>query len=245
MNAHYKLSIITVTKNNSLGLEKTIKSIIPQKVEGVEFIIIDGFSQDDTKAVVQQYESYIDYWISEEDTGIYDAMNKGIRHAHGDYLIFMNSGDCFYSASVIEKLFGEFVKNEFDVYYSDTVFDGRKKFYITASKDKNRIIHQSFVYKRSLHNYVGNYIVFPKITISDYFFFNLLKNYNWKKVGFVISLCDSTGVSQNNRHFYQKLGVDYLFSNKSKLFIVLMSLVFPVYKHIRKITYIISYWGKK
>ena len=100
-----KLSIITVNYNDAKGLERTIKSVISQSYHDFEFIVIDGGSSDESLDIIKKYERYIDYWVSEPDGGIYQGMNKGLRQAKGDYVNFMNSGDRFYSADVLERIF--------------------------------------------------------------------------------------------------------------------------------------------
>lgn len=100
-----KLSIITVNYNDSKGLEHTINSVISQSFHDYEFIIIDGGSTDDSVDVIRKYGQYIDYWVSEPDGGIYPGMNKGLRQAKGEYVNFMNGGDCYHSADVLEKIF--------------------------------------------------------------------------------------------------------------------------------------------
>lgn len=100
-----KLSIITVNFNDAEGLERTIKSVISQSFHDYEFIIIDGGSTDDSVNVIKKYESHIDYWVSERDGGIYPGMNKGLRQAKGEYVNFMNGGDCYHSEDVLEKIF--------------------------------------------------------------------------------------------------------------------------------------------
>lgn len=100
-----KLSIITVNYNDVDGLERTIKSVISQTFHDYEFIVIDGGSTDGSVDVIKKYESHIDYWVSETDGGIYPGMNKGLRQAKGDYLNFMNGGDCYHSDDVLEQIF--------------------------------------------------------------------------------------------------------------------------------------------
>jgi glycosyltransferase involved in cell wall biosynthesis len=100
-----KLSIITVNFNDAEGLERTIRSVISQTFHDYEFIIIDGGSTDGSVGVIKQYERYIDYWVSEPDGGIYPGMNKGLRQAKGEYLNFMNGGDCYHSSDVLEQIF--------------------------------------------------------------------------------------------------------------------------------------------
>lgn len=102
-----KLSIITINYNNRDGLKKTIESVIHQTWTDYEYIIIDGGSTDGSRELIEQYQSHLSYWCSEPDKGIYNAMNKGIAKAKGEYLNFMNSGDCFYDGTVLEKIFHE------------------------------------------------------------------------------------------------------------------------------------------
>lgn len=99
-----KYSIITVNFNNKEGLRRTIESVIHQTFRDFEFIVIDGGSTDDSVEVLKEYDAQIDYWVSEPDGGIYQGMNKGIRKATGEYLNFMNSGDCFYSEQVLQHV---------------------------------------------------------------------------------------------------------------------------------------------
>ena len=99
-----KYSIITVNYNNKDGLRKTIESVIHQSFRDFEYIIIDGGSTAGSADVLKEYDAQIDYWVSEPDKGIYNAMNKGIAQAKGEYLNFMNSGDCFYAPDILEKV---------------------------------------------------------------------------------------------------------------------------------------------
>lgn len=100
-----KLSVITINLNNKKGLIKTIESVIFQSFTELEFIIIDGGSTDGSVEVLKQYDDRISYWISEPDTGIYNAMNKGIRQAKGEYMHFLNTGDRLVSDEVYKKIF--------------------------------------------------------------------------------------------------------------------------------------------
>lgn len=99
-----RYSVITINYNNKEGLCRTIKSVIAQTSSNYEYIIIDGGSTDGSQNVITEYAKYVSYWVSERDNGIYHAMNKGIAQAHGDYCIFMNSGDCFYENTVLETI---------------------------------------------------------------------------------------------------------------------------------------------
>lgn len=107
-----KYSIITINYNNKRGLFDTMNSIINQSCNDYEYIIIDGGSTDGSTDVIKEYESHITYWISEKDKGVYHAMNKGIAQAHGDYCIFMNSGDCFYNEHVLESVANKYLTED-------------------------------------------------------------------------------------------------------------------------------------
>ena len=115
-----QISIITINYNNASGLEKTIRSVVEQTYNEYEYIIIDGASSDKSKEVIQEYQRYIDFWCSEKDSGIYNAMNKGIQKASGEYLLFLNSGDVLNNSAVLADIHG-FLSGE-DFVYGDLVF---------------------------------------------------------------------------------------------------------------------------
>ena len=114
-----KLSIITINYNNRDGLQKTIDSIVNQTWRDFEWIVIDGGSTDGSKELIEQYKEHFSYWCSEPDKGIYNAMNKGIAKAKGDYLNFMNSGDGFYSPNTLEQVFS--IGRNDDILYGDMI----------------------------------------------------------------------------------------------------------------------------
>lgn len=112
-----KVSVITINYNNRSGLLSTIQSVINQTYDDFEFIIIDGGSTDGSKDVIEEYINKIDYWVSEPDSGIYNAMNKGINVAKGEYIHFLNSGDLYYGNDTLAKVF----KNK---HYSSPIIRG-------------------------------------------------------------------------------------------------------------------------
>lgn len=98
-----KVSVITVSYNDSVNLERTILSVLEQSYSNIEFLVIDGLSSDNTTKVLDKYNKSIDFFISEKDEGVYDAMNKGIHLSTGTWLIFLNSGDVFFNSSVVSN----------------------------------------------------------------------------------------------------------------------------------------------
>lgn len=127
MNKSYKkLSIITVTKNCYLTLEKTILSVKEIKNKSIEYIIIDGKSTDGTLEILEKHKETIDFYISEADSGIYNAMNKGVTHATGDYILFINGDDELISDGFPDAL-ENLKKGEADIISAITlVGDGKK-----------------------------------------------------------------------------------------------------------------------
>lgn len=113
-----KVSIITVVYNDVRGIEHTIRSVMKQTYADFEYIIVDGLSTDGTLQVIDRYREEVSFLISEKDDGIYDAMNKGLSRATGDYLLFLNSGDELYEDMTLEKVFSS--AENADIYYGDT-----------------------------------------------------------------------------------------------------------------------------
>lgn len=114
------LSVITVTYNAEKTLPKTLASLQAQTFQDWELIFIDGGSQDKTLSLLEPVKDKISYWVSEPDEGIYDAMNKGLKAATGEYVIFLNAGDALYKPDTLEKIFA---LPYADVYYGDHVYE--------------------------------------------------------------------------------------------------------------------------
>ena len=203
------LSIITVNKNNALGLEKTIQSVIEQTSSNFEYIVIDGASNDISVAVIKKYTDKIDYWISEPDTGIYNAMNKGICKAQANYCLFLNSGDCLLSPETLANVFKEIGENNADVFYSDATFpNGTTKSYDDTLTINyllfNHINHQNSIIKRSLFLNHSLYNENLLITSDHEFFLNELWKYKSKfyKIKTNISIYDLNGISSNDSKLF-------------------------------------------
>jgi len=124
-----KLSIITVNLNNAAGLQKTMESVFAQTFTDYEYMIIDGGSTDGSKELIEKNADKINYWISEKDRGIYNAMNKGIVNAAGKYLIFVNSGDCFVDELVCEKMLHD------DNVKADIIYGNLERVYPDGHRD--------------------------------------------------------------------------------------------------------------
>ena len=114
-----KITIITVCYNAVNVLEKTICSVLNQSYKNIEYIIIDGKSTDGTLNIIKKYDTYITRWTSEPDKGIFDAMNKGVSYSHGNWVLFLNSGDYLCDEFVISRCFENCQYNDCSVIYGD------------------------------------------------------------------------------------------------------------------------------
>lgn len=112
------LSVITVVYNNVSDIERTLLSVLGQTYKNIEYFVIDGKSTDGTLEILKNYEERISKLVSEKDNGIYDAMNKGLALATGEYVLFMNSGDEIYAPDTVEKVFA--TAPDADIYYGET-----------------------------------------------------------------------------------------------------------------------------
>src|SRR5690606_32384988 len=155
------LSVITVVYNDEKNIERTIKSVLNQTYPHIEYIIIDGASKDKTLDIIKHYDKQISKIISEPDKGIYDAMNKAMKLATGDYLLFMNSGDEIFDNNTVNYLFS--LSTDADIYYGETEMInnrleslGRRrhqapdKFTWRSFKYGMSVCHQAIYVKRTL-----------------------------------------------------------------------------------------------
>lgn len=204
MEYPYKLSIITINLNNKVGLRKTIESVINQTWKDFEWIIIDGGSLDGSKELIEEYNDYINYWVSEPDKGIFNAMNKGVLAAHGEYLLFLNSGDCLDNRNILTKVI-PLLKNK-DLYIGNAIINNN--FFDFNFSDKKILIkralqfipHQSSFIKSDLFKKFGLYNEDLKICGDWEFFFRCIMNNNIlsEKIPFLISVNEPNGVSVLN-----------------------------------------------
>ena len=212
-----KLSIITINKNNADGLEKTIQSVINQtSFNKIEYIIIDGLSTDSSSIIINKYKNYFSYWISEEDNGIYDAMNKGTKVATGEYLLYLNSGDILQRNNVIQEVYPKL--NTYDIIYGGVEYDGEKFMRIPAEKlDYNyfscrkAVFHQGVFISRKLA-LANPYDTSYKILADAKFFLHtiLFQKASYKRIITKIAIFDTHGISQTDIYTKEKEKTKYL-----------------------------------
>mgnify|MGYP001049076334 CR=1 FL=1 len=190
MNNSPKISIITVAFNSESTIKDTIESVLAQDYNNIEYIIIDGGSSDGTLDIIKKYKSQIHYFISEPDTGIYDAMNKGIRVATGDIIGILNSDDFYPNNFIISNVAKSFIQEECDAVYGDLVYVNSKdtnkieRYWqsgsYSTSKIKNgwMLPHPTFFVKRSLYTRFGLYNTDLKKAADYQMILNLLYKHN-------------------------------------------------------------------
>lgn len=200
-----KISIITVNYNNLDGLQKTIESVRSQTWQAFEHIIIDGGSTDGSVAYIESKSDQFGYWVSEPDKGVYHAMNKGIAKASGEYLLFLNSGDHFFSTKVLEQN-QHAIKDQTIIYFNLQVVEGNQVFI----KEYPEVLSFSYFVKDTLPH-PATFIAkkaFEKTALynedfkilSDWkFFLDSICKYNltYKKINATLSTFYIGGMSSN------------------------------------------------
>lgn len=234
-----KLTIITINYNNAAGLKKTMESVLSQTSNDFEYIIIDGGSVDGGKELIEQLaisDKRLSYWVSEPDSGIYNAMNKGIKMAKGEYVQFVNSGDCLIAPVVTERmltcliaraevpqiLYGNMLKQLSNRMFIDKGFQGRQPtlldFYVAT------LNHSSAYISRDLFDKYGLYDESLKI-VSDWKWYLeaiILGSVKPLYVDIDVTVFDMNGISSVNleldkkertevleKHFSQAILSDY------------------------------------
>ncbi len=198
------ITVITVVLNGEKYLEETIQSVINQTYPNVEYIIIDGGSTDGTLDIIKRYKNQIDYWVSEKDKGVYDAMNKGIDLASGEWINFLNAGDKFVSDNVLESVFYSKYYDA-DVMYGDTIVDYKlfkRIFYsldIYFLEKGMPFSHQSVFVKSYLHKSLPFSNNFRLAADYDIFYKLFKKGIKFHKINIPISENSAYGIAFINR----------------------------------------------
>lgn len=199
-------SLITINYNNRDGLQKTIDSVVAQTFRDFEWIVIDGGSTDGSRELIEQFADHFAYWVSEPDGGIYNAMNKGIDAAHGEYLQFLNSGDWLNAPTTLQEFFatpfeGDIVYGDQDYFTNGILTESRKhpdhlslKYLYEWS-----LGHGSSFIKRELlarEHYNEDYRI-----VSDWEFFlkMALRNATFVHRPVTVACFDMSGISSSNQ----------------------------------------------
>lgn len=232
MSPSPRVSVITVVRNDAAGLARTLDSVAAQDYANRQMVVIDGGSTDSTLETLRQHATAINTWISEPDEGIYHAMNKGVALADGEWLLFMNAGDEFSDINALSSAVA-LVKDDVDVIYSDWIYrqsGARAK----ANIVKMNVRHQSVMYRKSLHEVFGTYVVGKRVSISDFIFFLSISNRRWVYCEEPLSVCDQEGVSANPSHFYQRIATEFVFGRRGRLVTSAIIVLYPIYRFLKR-----------
>jgi glycosyltransferase involved in cell wall biosynthesis len=251
MNNNPKISVITVVFNDKIGLENTIKSVISQTYSNIEYIVIDGVSVDGTLDIIRKYKHWIDYYLSEPDEGIYDAMNKGVDCADdGGYLHFLNAGDMFADDNVLENLSLKMVSANYipmvvygntNVHNKDGAFVGHLKAWNLTKNSLNKfatrvVCHQSiFVYKPVAKKYNLSYRL--KAELNWYYdIVNIVDECNILKIDMTICNYLTGGEGDNNflENFWERIKVTYNNNNLLSFILNFPFFLIPVLYRIKR-----------
>lgn len=201
-----RVSVVTVTFNCEQVIEETILSVVNQSYKNIEYIIIDGKSTDNTISIIEKYRNYLAYSISEADNGIYDAMNKGIYCATGEWIIFMNAGDVFASENSLNE-FVERIDEDTIVAYGDIVMQCSGYYYYAKPAGIKNTIHQMPVFHQSTMvrtNYHKKHLFDITFKSSgDYnFFYNchIYDNCKFQYIPQLLAVFDNTGGMSKDNH---------------------------------------------
>jgi glycosyltransferase involved in cell wall biosynthesis len=213
-----KISIITINFQNCKQLEKTILSVLSQTYTNIEYIIIDGGSSDGSKELIMKFQNKLAFWISEKDSGIYQAMNKGWKNATGDYCLFLNSGDYLYTSTVIEEAVKYIEKSKHDIYFGNLFAFDETQNWISKFEEPislyyfqhSFIPHPATFTKRTCLEKANGFYEHYK-TISDWAFFvnAFLHGATFKQIDLTITAFYMQGLSSNN---------EYAIKDKTSLF---------------------------
>ena len=208
-----KVSIITVCRNAENAIERTMLSVVTQSCfnENIEYLIIDSASTDKTLEIIKQYaDKYPIKWVSEPDSGIYNAMNKAVKMASGEIIYFLNAGDRLFDEKSISMVLSEFEKNDPDFLYTDilsckidNLSDAKIKKFNSVDRYfliRDCICHQASFYKKSVFDQFGKFNEEFKLAADYEMLLKIMADTSLKKeyLPIVSALYDNTGVSSSN-----------------------------------------------
>lgn len=229
-----RVSVITVLYNSVTTIERTIKSVLDQTYDNVEFIIIDGNSNDGSIDILNKYKDQTDILISEPDDGIYEAMNKGIELATGEWICFMNSNDYFFNNSVIEDIFSRV--HDADIIYGYCIDPDTGKAIKPLSLDKFwkriPINHQSAFIKARYYKERPYDVRYRISSIYDFLYYWYRNGLKFKYIDMPVAVYDMKGLSFYSYMWlwdYLRISMKY---SRGKRFRVLVRFIYLVFVRI-------------
>jgi glycosyltransferase involved in cell wall biosynthesis len=258
-----KFSIITVCKNAEQNIERTIRSVIEQNFRDYEYIVIDGKSTDRTMEIINAYRQNIAKFISELDIGIYDAMNKGIGLASGEYLLFLNAGDIFLHKNVLSIVAVQLAQSSVDIFYGHILkldtSTGRCELSLqypvvdSAFLFNYTIAHQAaFIHKEAFHK-VGLYDATLRIVGDWEWFLRAFLRFHcsYRYYNFVCVIYRLDGLSESDKPQIQNLHYAERYAVRKRYFNIFLRILYASHKNAdfcsglyRKFSRFLSKYGK-
>lgn len=237
MNSQHKVSVITVVYNSENYIGSTIESVINQDYSNLEYIIIDGGSKDSTISIIEKYKDKINHFISEKDSGIFDAMNKGLALANGEWIIYINSGDVFATENILSDMFESNIEtNNYDLIYGDVSLFNDEETYFFNSRTNfwkinlNAICHQSVFIRKSIH---PKFNLSYKIAADHSIIYDIVKSGRIYYSNTVISRILIGGVSSNlSLARLEKFRISF---NQGGIIDIILALVIYCYNLIKEL----------
>ena len=228
------LTVVTVVFNGRDEIARTISSVLTQDYPNLEYIVIDGESSDGTSDIIKKYEDKLDLFVCERDEGVYDAMNKAIGRARGEFLIFMNCGDTFASTDAVSAAM-KFVQHGLD----QVIFgcwmrrvSNESLLHCRPLLEQGFFNHQAVIYSRNIHAWHGNYINVKGLTTADYIFFVTLFDSSaviCKTIDTTLAVIDINGLSSGPQTLSQKYAIDFICGRTSKVRLLSVLAGHPLY----------------
>ncbi|MFV0484036.1 MAG: glycosyltransferase family 2 protein [Bacteroidales bacterium] len=231
-------SIITVSYNCKNTFSMTMDSVVKQSFQNIEYIVVDGQSTDGTAELIKERQSRIDKWVSEPDSGIYDAMNKGVSMASGEWILFLNSGDLLADEQVLEKV-ADSINNRanLDIVYGNILVEKGGELVVREAKDPQSIhkmyfCHQSAFTKTNLLRKIPFDTNYKMSADLDFFKRCYDEGYTFLKLPLLITIYDLTGISNTNRvaGLQENIQIIKKRDRGQKRIILLFRLYFVVYR---------------
>jgi glycosyltransferase involved in cell wall biosynthesis len=236
--ASSSVSIVTVVRDDAANIARTIDSVLAQRDADLELVVVDGASRDGTQAIVQGYGPRVGTFVSEPDRGIYDAMNKGIGLARGEYVLMMNSGDVFAGDDALSGLLRLTRPGVEQVVFGawERLGAGGRCTQCRPAPERGFFNHQSVLYSRSLHRRFGGYVCAPGFSTADYLFFNTVlaaPDVVCRTTDKTIARIDLSGVSAGLQTTSQKYAIDHLFGRSGRMKLLAVLALHPAYYGVK------------
>lgn len=235
-----RLTVATVVFNGRRDISRTIASVLSQDYPGIEYVVVDGDSTDGTQEVVRRYGASISGFLSEPDQGVYDAMNKALNIATGEFILFMNCGDEFVGPTAASALLAAASPDQEQALFGCWIRRGGSGSARACAPDLGRgsFNHQAVAYSRSIHHWAGGYAVVQGLTTADYLFFAPLlrsRRVVCRTVNATVAVIDVNGLSAGPQTFSQKQVIDYLFGRTSRAKLVALLALHPIYYRLKRL----------